>query len=165
MRDAATLLFLLTALAGAVAAGSASTTKRLLWGMIVATFGLGFAVETALEGYIGVLVISVFLVSDVVLYLFFRTQQLVPNPAGEKSRADLIYRISMLWMMLMASAAGSCWIFAADRSGAGESLAGPRMAALHEKIWGNDWLLIGALIFSISILAAGGFFLVRKEGK
>lgn len=163
MRAIVMALFLLAGLFGAASACTSSTSKRFLWGMLMASFGLGLAVEVALEGYVGILVISVFLVTDVILYLYFRTHALLPAARVERSKADLIYRVSILWVILSSVAAGGLWIFSSDRARTTADAPALRMAALNEKVWGNDWLLIGVALFSISVMASGGFFLVRKE--
>jgi hypothetical protein len=165
MRDIATLFFLITAACGALAACTAATAKRLLWGLIIASFGLGISIEVALEGYLGVLVVSVFLVTDVVLYLFLRTQEFFPLMEMKLSKFNMVYRISVLWAALASAIAGSIWIYSTERTINVSGFSESRMSALYEKIWGADWIIMASILFSIALLVVGGFFLVRKENK
>lgn len=156
------VLSLIGALVSAFAACTATNAKKVLWGSLATTIGIGLSVELALKGYLGMLVISVFLVADVVLYLFLRTQQLLPNEEVGTRRTDIVYRVSMLWVVLCSCVAGAYWIFSQEFRSFPAPDSAVRISALYEKLWGSDWILILAILFSLTVLVTGGFFLVRK---
>lgn len=162
MIEAVIIFFLALASVSAVAACTAKNAKRVLWGLLTTTIGIGIAVELAIKGYLGVLVLSVFLVTDVVLYLFLRTQVLVPSDMPDSGKTDVFYRVSMLWVVFCSCLAGAFGIFSTEFHEFSTFDSSLRMAALYDKLWGNDWILILAMLLSLSVLVVGGFFLIRK---
>ena len=104
MISLAVTLLLLLALVASVLAISSESTERLLWGGALASLGLGAAVELACGGYYGFLMIAVFLMSDLAIYLFFRTQRLLPAQPPPSARNDRLFRLFFLWLALCAVA-------------------------------------------------------------
>lgn len=159
------VFFLVLASLSAVAACTAVSARRVLWGQLLATIAIGIAVEIAIKGYLGVLVLSVFLVTDVVVYLFLRTQTLVPKEPVQSAKTDTVYRSTMFWVILCACAAGAYAFFSTEFEPFSTYDSSLRLAALYDKLWGSDWLLVVALLFSLAAFVAGGFLLVRKGGE
>ncbi|RZA04753.1 MAG: hypothetical protein EOP11_14380 [Proteobacteria bacterium] len=162
MSDYGVALFLLVALGAGAAACTASFTERLLWGSALCSVALSLAVQFTYGGYYGVLMLGSFLVADLVVYLYFRTQNLLPKRPPRNLRADRLYRAFFLWLAFCGVAGGGIALFNADP---GLPLRGeaPGMGLLHERIWGPDWILVAIPVFSLLVLVVGGFFLVRKE--
>ena len=155
--------FLLLAFLFALLACTARTTERLLWGAVICSLGLGLAAQVAGGGYYGLMMLAVFLATDLVIYLYFRTQSLLPERLPKNRRADRVYRIFFLWLALCA-VAGSVLLAIGPEMNLPSSLAdGPGLSLLHGRIWGGDWLLILVPLLSIVGLVVGSFFLVRKE--
>lgn len=155
--------FVLLAVAASVMAGSSRSTERLLWGSVLCSVGLATAVELSQGGYYGVVMLSAFLVTDLVLYLGFRTLNLLPARTAANPRADRLYRIFFFWIALCVAAGGVLallqndgWLPPADSSS-------PGLNILHERIWTTDWIFLGIPAFSMLVVVIGGFYLVRKE--
>lgn len=139
-----------------------SSTERLLWGSVLSSVGLGGAVELFRGGYYGILIIAVFLVSDLVLYLFFRTQKLLPSRPPHNARTDLFYRVFFVWLAGCGFVAGAVALFAGlGETGVEDVQSG--LTLLHERAWGVDWLFILCLAMMLVGVVAGGFFLVRRD--
>lgn len=151
------------ALIAALLAITSDSTERLLWGSILCSIGLGAAVELVSGGYYGVLIIAVFLSADIAVYLYFRTQELLPARAARNRRADWFYRLFFLWVALCAVVAGGLAILehGENMQASGNQASG--LALLHERIWSTDWLLALIPILFLVVIATGGFFLARKE--
>lgn len=156
------VFFLFLALLAGLVACTARFTERLLWGAVLCSVCLGLAVQFGYGGYYGVITLGSFLISDLVIYLYLRTQNLVPAQPSRNARVDRLYRIFFLWLGLCAVGGGAAVLFSAepDTLMRGEA---PGMAILHERIWGPDWILVAVPILSLLILVVGGFFLVRRE--
>lgn len=162
MAEYGAVIFLIVALGAGVIACTASLTERLLWGSAVCSFALSVAVQFSYGGYYGVLLLGSFLVADLVIYLYFRTQNLLPARPARNARADRVYRIFFVWLAFCAVAGGAIALFSVD-PGLPLRGDGAGMATLHERVWGADWILVAIPVFSLLVLVMGGFFLVRKE--
>lgn len=149
-------------LVSAIMAITSDSTERLLWGSILCSIGLGAAVEFVSGGYYGILIIAVFLAADIVVYLYFRTQELLPARPARNRRADWLYRLFFLWLSFCSVVAGGLAIMDYGDMPARAS-AGPSLALLHERIWSSDWLLAVIPLLFLLVIVTGGFFLVRRE--
>lgn len=155
--------FLSVAFLFALLACTARSTERLLWGTVLCSLGLGVAAQISGGGYYGLVMLAAFLATDLVIYMYFRTQGLLPARPPKNVRADRIFRVVFLWLALTAVAGGAMLIFQPEMSLPAKLAEVPGMALLHERVWADDWLLILVPSLTIIGLMAGGFFLVRKE--
>jgi hypothetical protein len=155
--------FLLVALFFAFLACMARTTEAFLWGAALCSLGLGVAVQISGGGYYGLVMLGAFLVTDLVIYLYFRTQGMLPATAPKNPRVDRVFRVVFLWLALTAIGGGAFVVFQPGTALPGASAPGQALALLHEKIWAADWLLILIPTLAIVAFVAGGFFLVRKD--
>jgi sterol desaturase/sphingolipid hydroxylase (fatty acid hydroxylase superfamily) len=162
MAEYGVALFLVLALLAGVLACTASFTERLLWGSAVCSCALSLAVQFSYGGYYGVVMLGSFLVADLVIYLYFRTQNLLPARPTRNVRTDRLYRVFFLWLALCGVVGGGTALFTAE-PGLPLRAEGTGMTLLHERVWGPDWILVAIPIFSLLVLVMGGFFLVRKE--
>jgi hypothetical protein len=151
------------ALVAAFMAASARSTERLLWGSLLCSIFLGLAVEAAGHGYYGIMMIAVFLVTDLVIYLFFRTQALLPARASSNRRTDRLFRIFFLWLAFCGIAGAGLAIFNPYSSMPWSGGGNRGVALLHERLWSDNWLFILIPLISLVVLVVGGFFLVRRE--
>jgi hypothetical protein len=149
-------------LISAIMAITSDSTERLLWGSILCSTGLGAAVEFVSGGYYGVLIIAVFLAADFVVYLYFRTQELLPARPARNRRADWLYRLFFLWLSFCSVVAGGLAIMAIGDDMRGNATANS-LALLHDRIWSSDWLLALIPLLFLLVIVTGGFFLVRRE--
>jgi hypothetical protein len=156
------IFLLLAALAGLVACTS-RYTERLLWGGALCSVCLALAVEFGYGGYYGLLMLGTFLISDVAIYLYFRTQGLESIKPSRNLRADRIYRIFFLWLAFCALAGGGVALFTVEPGLPERGDALPGMSLLHDRIWGPDWILVLIPILTLLVVVVGGFFLVRRE--
>ncbi|MGZ3696363.1 MAG: hypothetical protein ACXVBL_18945 [Bdellovibrionota bacterium] len=150
-------------LLSAIMAITSDSTERLLWGSVLCSIGLGAAVEFVSGGYYGILIIAVFLAADLVVYLYFRTQELLPARPARNRRADWLYRLFFLWLAFCSVVAGGLAIMDLGDSMPVNSAAAPSLALLHERIWSADWLLALIPILFLLVIVTGGFFMVRRD--
>jgi hypothetical protein len=155
--------FLSVSLVFALLACTARSTERLLWGTVLCSLGLGVAAQISGGGYYGLVMLAVFLATDLVIYMYFRTQGLLPSRPPKNPRADRIFRVVFLWLGITAVAGGALPIFQPEMGLPAKLAEVPGMSLLHERIWANDWLLILVPSLTLVGLMAGGFFLVRRE--
>lgn len=161
--SAFTFAFLAVALLFALLAATSRSNERILWGTVLCSLGLGCAAQVSGGGYYGLLMLAVFLVTDLVIYLYFRTQNLLPARPAKNPRSDRLFRIVFLWLGATA-VAGVGWLISDPDSGLPPRPdTVPGMSLLHERIWTGDWLLILIPTLALLALITGGFFLVRKE--
>lgn len=151
------------ALISAIMAITADSTERLLWGSILCSIGLGAAVEFMSGGYFGILMIAVFLSADFAIYLYFRTQELLPARPARNRRADWLYRLFFLWLGLCSVVTGALAILELEDLMPPGVAPAPSLALLHERIWTSDWLLAVIPLLFLIVIVTGGFFLVRRE--
>lgn len=156
------VFFLLVALLAGVLACSASFTERLLWGSAICSCALSFAVQFSYGGYYGLVMLGSFLVADLVIYLYFRTQNLLPARPPRNLRTDRLYRVFFVWLAFCGVVGSGFALFSLE-PGLPTRGEGTGLALLHERIWGPDWILVAIPIFCLLVLVTGGFFLVRKE--
>jgi hypothetical protein len=142
---------------------TSDSTERLLWGSILCSAGLGAAVEFISGGYYGILIIAVFLATDFVVYLYFRTQELLPSRPARNRRADWLYRLFFLWLSFCSVVAGGLAIMDLGEGMPARANSGSSLALLHERIWSSDWLLALIPLLFLLVIVTGGFFLVRRE--
>jgi len=159
----AMLIFLTFALLFALLACSARTAERLLWGSVLCSLGLGVAVQISGGSYYGIIMIAALLVTDLVVYLYFRTQNLLPARPPVNLRLDRLFRIFFLWLAACCVVGVSVVLFKADPGLPLRAAGSPGLAILHERIWATDWLLVLIPVVSLVGFVVGGFFLVRKE--
>lgn len=163
MKIALALVFLTVAFLSTLRAVSAESTERLLWGMLASSLGLGLAVQLRGESYYGLLMVAVFVLTDLMLYLFFRSLRLMPAGRSRHVRRDRLFRTFFLWVSLCSIAGVAALTF--NQSGS-EIWATPEASGvtlLASRIWAGDWLLAALPVLGLVVLATGGFFLVRKE--
>ncbi|MGZ3735069.1 MAG: hypothetical protein ACXVC0_08920 [Bdellovibrionota bacterium] len=157
------LLFLVLAFFAALRAVTASSTERLLWGSLALSICLGLAVELRGGGYYGILMVAVFVVTDLMLYLFFRSLKLLPDRPARHMRGDRAYRVFFLWLSLCALSGVLLLAFAPVGDGIWFAPKGNAIGLLYARVWSGDWLLAALPILGLVILVTGGFFLVRRE--
>lgn len=163
IESALILVFLVMALVFALLACSSRTAERLLWGSVLCSLGLGVAVQITGGSYYGMMMVSAFLVTDLVVYLYFRTQSLVPSRPPINIRADQLFRIFFLWLAACGIVGLGILLFQSDPGLPMRAADNPGLRLLHERIWAADWLLILIPVVSLVGLVIGGFFLVRRE--
>lgn len=151
------------ALIAAILAVTSDATERLLWGSILCSAGLGAAIEFTSGGYYGLLATGVFLAADIVVYLYFRTQNLLPARSARNPRADWIYRLFFVWLSFCSVVAGALVVMDSGDSVPAAAGGPAALALLHERIWSADWLLALIPLLFLVVFVTGGFFLVRRE--
>lgn len=151
------------ALVAALLAVTSDSTERLLWGSLLCSAGLGTAVECVSGGYYGILTVAVFLTADILVYLYFRTQNLLPARPARNRRADWLYRLFFLWLAFCSVVAGALAIMETEENVPPPTAEAASLALLHERIWANDWLLALIPLLFLLVIVAGGFFLARRE--
>lgn len=156
-------VLIFVSLISTLVAAATRETEKLLWGTILCSLGLGLSILISGGGYFGVLVISVFLLTDLLLYLYFRSLYVHPKKKLINKAADRMNRIFMLWMGLCGFiiAAISMHEFIENNPFSGDRLR--PVALLHQRIWGEDWYILSLATMIIGLVAFGGFFLVRRE--
>lgn len=157
------LVFLSLAFFSTLRAVTAASTERLLWGMLASSIGLGLAVQLRGDGYYGLLMVAIFVMADIMIYLFFRSLRLMPERAARNVRGDRLLRIFFLWISLCGIAGTILLAFqdSADQIWGSPEATG--MSLLAQRVWAQDWLLATLPILGLAILVTGGFFLVRRE--
>jgi hypothetical protein len=163
MTFALSLLLLAVAFLATLRAVTATSTERLLWGSLGASAGLGLAVEVRGGGYYGILMVAVFVVTDLVLYLFFRSLRLLPERPARQARADRAYRVFFLWISFCALAGILLLAFAPIGADTWAAPGSSAISLLYERVWAGDWILIALPVLGLVALVTGGFFLVRRE--
>jgi hypothetical protein len=153
------------ALLATLRAVTASSTERLLWGSLGASAGLGLAVELRGGGYYGILMVAVFVVTDLMLYLFFRSLRLLPDKAAQHARGDRAYRMFFLWLSLCAMAGVLVLAFAPTGDEIWSAPPATAIGLLYERVWAGDWILAALPVLGLVALVTGGFFLVRRESQ
>ena len=157
------LVLLLISFLSVVRAVTASSTERLLWGLLISSTGLGLAVQLYGGGYYGMLMVAVFLVTDLMVYLFFRSLKLLPAREAKHPRGDRAFRVFFLWLSLCAMGVVLLLSFyMPDPDGVWTATPSP-IAPLYARVWAGDWLLTALPVLGLVVLVTGGFFLVRKE--
>ncbi|HEY8280190.1 MAG TPA: hypothetical protein VIH99_11240 [Bdellovibrionota bacterium] len=156
-------LLLVLALLAALRSVTAASTERLLWGSLISSIALGLAVQLRGGGYYGILMVAVFVITDLMVYLFFRSLHLMPARPPRSARSDRIYRVFFLWLSLCAAAGSLAFAFmpASDELWKAPSVSAASL--LYERMWSGDWLLTILPVLGLVVLVAGGFFLVRGE--
>lgn len=157
------LLMLILAFGSTLMAVTSVTTERLLWGSLLASIGQGLAVQLLGGGYYGLLMVAVFIVTDLTLYLFFRSQKLLPAGPPRHERGDRLFRVFVLWLSFCAIAGTVAVAFSLPADDIWSNPSNVGVGLLHERIWAADWLMVVLAVLSLVILVTGGFFLVRKE--
>ncbi len=142
---------------------SSASTERLLWGLLASSVGLGLAVQLYGDGYYGLLMVAVFVLTDLMLYLFFRSLNLLPAVKSKSIRGDRAFRVFFLWISFCAIAGVTALAFSDGGSEIWAAPARSEMSLLADRIWSADWLLSALPILGLVVLATGGFFLVRRE--
>ena len=142
---------------------SATTTERLLWGMLIASIGLGLAVQLQGGGYYGLLMVAVFVLTDLMIYLFFRSLRLMPDHPAKNARTDRLLRTFFLWISFCGIAGSAALAFMQSTPEIWNSPASSGMGLLADRVWAGDWLLVALPVLGLLILVTGGFFLVRRE--
>jgi hypothetical protein len=163
MIPALSVIILFLAFVAAILAVTSENAERLLWGSVLCSMGLGLAVELLSGGYYGILVTSVFLAVDTIIYLYFRTQNLIPARETKNPRANFVFQVFFVWIFLCVIALGGLGLVEFGALFSDSPGDGWGMHLLYEKIWGADWLLILIPILTLLGMVTGGFFLVRKE--
>ena len=157
-------LFLLgLAFLSTLRAVSAASTERLLWGLLASSIGLGLAVQLRGDGYYGLLMVAVFVLTDLMIYLFFRSLRLMPAGKSRHARGDRLFRAFFLWVSLCAIAGAAALAFTQNGAEIWAEPGASGMALLASRVWAGDWLLAALPVLGLVVLATGGFFLVRRE--
>ncbi len=157
------LVLLGVAFLSVLRAVTAGSTERLLWGSMVSSFGLGLAVEVHGGGYYGLLMVAVFVVADLMLYLFFRSLTLLPARAARNTRGDQLYRVFFLWLSLLVLAGMLVLAFVPTDVEVWSAPAVSGFGLLNDRLWAGDWLLVVLPVLGLVVLVTGGFFLVRRQ--
>jgi hypothetical protein len=157
------LAFLFIAFFATLRAVTAGTTERLLWGSLALSTCLGLAVQLRGGGYYGILMVAVFVVTDLMLYLFFRSLRLLPDRPPRYARGDRAYRVFFLWLSLCAMAGILLLAFAPVGADVWTAPAGSAIGLLYARVWAGDWLLAALPVLGLVALVTGGFFLVRRD--
>jgi hypothetical protein len=163
MTIAFAVLLLAVALIATLRAVTAHSTERLLWGSLVASACLGLAVQVRGGGYYGILMVAVFVVTDLVLYLFFRSLRLLPDRPARNARGDRAYRVFFLWLTFCVMAVILLLAFAPADQEIWSAPSGAAMELLNSRVWAGDWILAALPILGLVVLVTGGFFLVRRD--
>lgn len=142
---------------------TAASTERLLWGMLSTSIGLGLAVQIRGDGYYGLLMVAIFVLTDILIYLFFRSLKLMPSVLPRNARGDRFFRIFFLWLSFcgIAGTIGLAFMESAEQIWMVPASSG--MGLLAERVWAQDWLLATLPLVGLTVLVTGGFFLVRSE--
>jgi hypothetical protein len=156
MTIAISVVLLVVAFLAGLRAATASSTERLLWGSLALSMCLGLAVELRCEGYYGIQMVAVFVVTDLMLYLFFRSLKLLPDRPARNAQSDRAYRVFFLWLSLCAIGGVLMLAFAPVSDSVWASPA-------SNEIWSGDWLLAALPGLGLVILVTGGFFLVKRD--
>lgn len=163
MKMAIALALLTLAFLSTLRAVSAASTERLLWGLLASSLGLGLAVQLRGDGYYGLLMVAVFVLTDLMLYLFFRSLRLLPAGRSKHVRGDRLFRTFFLWVSLCSIAGAFALAFTQSGTEIWAAPDSSGMALLASRIWAGDWLLASLPVLGLVVLATGGFFLVRRE--
>jgi len=163
MTVAAAVFLLAVAFIATLRAVTASSTERLLWGSLMASAGLGLAVQFRGGGYYGILMVAVFVVTDLMLYLFFRSLRLLPSQPARHARGDRVYRIFFLWLSFCVMAGILLLAFAPTAREIWQAPVGNAIDLLYSRVWAGDWILAALPVLGLVALVTGGFFLVRRE--
>ncbi len=142
---------------------TAANIERLLWGMLASSIALGLAVQVRGNGYYGLLMVAVFVLTDLMIYLFFRSLKLMPDRPARNQRTDRLLRTFFLWISFCAIAATVLLAIAHTSAEIWQAPAAAGMGLLSNRIWAGDWLLVALPVLGLSVLVTGGFFLVRRE--
>jgi hypothetical protein len=142
---------------------TAATTERLLWGMLASSIGLGLAVQLRGDGYYGLLMVAVFVLTDLMIYLFFRSLRLMPEKPARNARADRLLRTFFLWVSFCAIAGTAVLAFTQSSVEIWEAPVSSGMVLLSDRVWAGDWLLVALPVLGLLVMVAGGFLLVRRE--
>ena len=156
-------LLLLLAFGAGLRAVTANTTERLLWGMLALSICLGIGVQARGGGYYGIMMVAVFLVTDLMVYLFFRSLRLLPSSVPAMAGGDRAYRIFFLWLSLCAVVGVFVFAFVPSSPEVWMSSNSSTIELLHRRVWGGDWLLIALPFAGLATIVTGGFFLVRRD--
>lgn len=163
MTSVLALAMLSVAFVATLLAVTSRSTERLLWGSILSSVGLGLAVQLRGGSYYGLLMVAVFVITDLVLYLFFRSQKLLPAQGARHEKGDKLFRVFFLWLALCAVAGTVAIVFSPAAGELWREGGGTGLALLHERVWAADWLLLILPVLALVVIVTGGFFLVRKE--
>ena len=164
MKQAVLLVLLALAFFSTLRAVTAATTERLLWGILASSIGLGIAVQLRGDGYYGLLMVAVFVLTDLMIYLFLRSLKLLPEKPARNARADRLLRTFFLWVSFCGIAGSIALAFTPSAVEIWNTPAASGMGLLAGRVWAGDWLLAALPILGLAILVTGGFFLVRREG-
>jgi|GEM_PF-3700094 len=163
MKLAVILVLLALAFLSTLRAVTAATTERLLWGMLASSIGLGLAVQLRGDGYYGILMVAVFMLTDLMIYLFFRSLRLMPERPARNARTDRLLRTFFLWASFCAIAGFAGLTFSQGSPDIWVTPAASGMNLLSARAWAGDWLLAALPVMGLLIMVTGGFFLVRRE--
>jgi hypothetical protein len=163
IESVAIIIFLAAAFFCALLACSARTTERLLIGSALCSLGLGLAVQVSGGSYYGLMMLSAFIVTDVVVYLYLRTKNIVPSRQPKNKKADMLFRIFFLWLSGCGVGGAALLLFNPGNEIISVPSTKGSLTLLHEHIWGADWLLLFVPMLSLVALVIGGFLLVRRE--
>jgi hypothetical protein len=163
VKPAFILLLLAVSFLSTLRAVSAATTERLLWGMLISSIGLGLAVQLQGDGYYGLLMVAVFVLTDLMIYLFFRSLRLMPERAARNARTDRLLRTFFLWISFCGIAGSAALAFTHSGVEVWNAPAASGTVLLADRVWAGDWLLVALPVLGLLVLVTGGFFLVRRE--
>lgn len=163
MNIAVALALLVLAFLSTLRAVTASSTERLLWGLLVSSICLGLAVQLRGGGYYGILMVAVFVITDLMLYLFFRSLRLLPSQHASNLRGDKVFRTFFLWVSLCAVAGVFLLAFYPTSDDIWNAPSASAISPLYARVWAGDWLLTTLPVLGLIVLVTGGFFLVRRE--
>ncbi len=163
MSVAVALALLILAFLSTLRAVTAASTERLLWGSLVSSICLGLAVQLRGGGYYGILMVAVFVITDLALYLFFRSLRLLPARNALNLLGDRVFRVFFLWLSLCAVTGILLLAFYPTPNEIWVAPSASAVGPLYARVWTDDWLLTALPVLGLVVLVTGGFFLVRRE--
>lgn len=166
MRELVLVVFFAIAALAALSACTTQKTERLLLGSLVLSMGFACGAGVMGSGFYGFLFLSAFLVTDILVYLFSRTQELAPSSTPKNTRVERLYRAFFLSLSLGVVLVAGFVLFSVelDQSIFQVEHSGTAFGVLEGRSWEQDWLVLSVPLLTILSFVVGGFFLVRKGG-
>ena len=156
---------LLLAFIGAIVAATSKGAEKFLWGSLILSIGLGFAVCLAGAGYLGVLIVSAFLACDLIIYLFYNSIDLQTEKIPENKKTERFFKTFLIWVLSYLAFLCVVKIWELDEKISlfplSESFNGIQL--LQGAIWQHNWVIVLIAMLSMIVMAIGGFMLVRKD--